>query len=91
MKLGKLTDGIIVLIDVEDGVEVGGSRTEAELYADGYKKACLMDSPSGDAVEKWTEYPTCWVQSWDEPMPEPDPDEITPEEALEIIIGGTEQ
>ena len=88
MKVGKLIEGQMSLVEVENGHEVGGERTEQELYALGYKKACLMPQPSEQATESWTEYPTCWVQSWDEPMPEPDPDEITAEEALDIITGG---
>lgn len=90
MKVGKLINGTAELIEVENGIEVGGERTEEELYALGYKKACLMTIPSPEATESWTEYPTCWVQTWTEPLPEPDPDYITAEEALEIITGGNE-
>lgn len=58
MKLAKLTDGSIDLVEVEDGKEVGGQRSEESLYADGYKKAC----PSSNGEGEWKEYPTCWVQ-----------------------------
>lgn len=48
------------LVEVEDGHEVGGDRTEQQLYDDGYKKACLYH---GEAQEtEWVEYPTCWVE-----------------------------
>ena len=89
MEVGKLINGTAELIEVENGIEVGGERTEEELYALGYKKACPMPRPSEEATENWREYPTCLVQEWIEPAPEPDPDEITAEEALDIITGGT--
>ena len=59
MKLAKRINGTIVLVEVEGGMEVGGQRSEAALYADGYKKAC----PTYDGQGEWREYPTCWVQS----------------------------
>lgn len=61
MKLGKITNGAIDLIEVENGEEITREktkRTEAELYSDGYKKAC----PSEDGTGEWSEYPTCLVQ-----------------------------
>lgn len=58
MKLAKIIDNEVVLIDVEDGKEVNGSRTEKALYQDGYKKAC--PTPDGEGI--WKEYPTCFVQ-----------------------------
>ena len=59
MKLGKFINNEVDLIEVEDGMEVNGSRTEQELYANGYKKACLCHE-DGETV--WTEYPTCLVE-----------------------------
>ena len=57
MKLGKIINGEIILVEVEDGKEIGGQRSEAELYNEGYKKAC--ENPDGG---EWKEYPTCLVQ-----------------------------
>lgn len=59
MKLGKIINDNIELIEVENGLEVDGLRTEQELYNDGYKKACLY---YGDCKTTWTEYPTCFVE-----------------------------
>ena len=59
MKLGKIINDSIVLVDVEDGMEVNGTRTEQDLYNDGYKKACLY---YGDGKTEWIEYPTCFVE-----------------------------
>ena len=61
MKLGKITDGTVDLVDVENGKEITKSRrkrTEPQLYAAGYKKAC----PSEDGTGEWKEYPGCLVQ-----------------------------
>lgn len=60
MKLAKKTDEGVILVEVENGIEVGGTRSEQGLYADGFKKACLSPSETGE----WTEYPTCFVQEW---------------------------
>jgi len=58
MKLAKKTDEGIILVEVENGIEVGGTRSEQSLYADGFKKAC----PTPDETGEWTEHPTCFVQ-----------------------------
>lgn len=60
MKLGKIKDGAVELIEVEGGKELGGVRTEEQLYAEGFKKAC----PTPDGTGEWIEYPTCFVQEW---------------------------
>lgn len=89
MKLGKIISGIIDLVEVENGREVGGKqRNEDQLYAAGYKKACpYMGDEPGDKV--WREYPWCLVEEIAVPEEAPiDPDELTAEEALNIIIGG---
>lgn len=65
MKLGKITDGAVELIEVEAGKELSGVRSEEQLYAEGYKKVCLTPKPSEDAIEFWKEYPTCIVQEWE--------------------------
>lgn len=71
MKLGKFTKGTIALVEVEDGMEIGGQRrSEAKLYELGYKKACLTPRPSEDAEEEWEDCGTCLVQNWREPVEE---------------------
>ena len=68
---------------------VGGKRTEAQLYAEGYKKACTAPEISG-ATEVWHDYPNCLVQEWVLPDPEEPEGDITAQEALDIIMGRTE-
>ena len=68
MKLGKIIDGIVTLVECENGQEVGGTRTEEQLYNEGFKKACLTPRGSETDTEQWNEYPTCIVQTW---IPEP--------------------
>ena len=72
---------------VENGQEVGGrQRSEAELLAAGYKKACPCD---GEGEKEWREWPTCFVEELvPAPEPDPDPDELTAEDALQIITEG---
>lgn len=62
MKLGKIIDNRIVLIDVENGAELDGEhRSEINLYKDGWKKACpLLETPTEPT--EWIEYPTCFVE-----------------------------
>ena len=92
MKLGKIVNGSVVLVEVEGGKEFGGQRTEAQLIADGFKTACPYLG-SEDGEKEWKDYGTCIVEELvpeAEPEPEVDPDEISAEEALDIIVGGTE-
>lgn len=58
MKLAKIIDEGVILVEVENGIEVGGTRSEQGLYTDGFKKACPSPSETGE----WIEYPTCFVQ-----------------------------
>lgn len=88
MKVGKFINQEMALVECENGTEVGGSRTVEELYADGYKDVCEVERPSEDSVESWQEYETCFIQVWNEPETEPDPDEISDSEALSIITQG---
>ena len=88
MKVGKLNDQVMTLVECENGKEVGGSRTVEELYADGYKDVCEVTKPSEDSVESWQEFESCFIQVWNEPTAEPDPDEISDSEALSIITQG---
>lgn len=77
-----------MLIECEHGVEVGGSRTVEQLYADGYKDVCVVERPSETAILSYQEFESCFIQVWNEPEPEPDPDEISDSEALSIITQG---
>lgn len=90
MKVGKFINQAMALVECEDGREVGGSRTLEELYADGYKDVCEVAKPSEDSVESWQEFESCFIQAWNDPAAEPDPDEISDSEALDIIIGRTD-
>lgn len=91
MKVGKYNNqGEMLLVECENGIEVGGSRTVEELYADGYKDLCEVEKSSEKAILSWQEFDTCFVQIWNEPEVEPDPDEISDSEALDIITGRTE-
>ena len=85
MKLGRKQNNDINLVEVENGHEVNGERTEEQLYAEGYKKACVNTENDGE----WVEYPTCFVFIEKTQAPEPlQEDEITSQEALDIITGG---
>lgn len=88
MKVGKYVNGEMQLVTCEQGKEVGDSRTVEELYADGYKDVCEVEKPSEDSVESWQEFESCFIQVWNEPETEPDPDEISDSEALNIITKG---
>ena len=91
MKVGKYNNqNEMLLVECENGIEVGGSRTVEELHADGYKDVCEVERPSETAELSWQEFDTCFVQIWNEPEVEPDPDEISDSEALDIITGRTE-
>lgn len=86
MYLGKIYNENMMLVECENGHEVNGSRTEAELREDGYKNACMVERPSETATETWKEYEDCYVQVWQEQ--EEQSDEITDSEALQIITQG---
>ena len=78
MKVGKLNEfGEMLLVECEQGMEVGGSRTTEELYVDGYKDVCEIERPSEDAVMTWQEYEGCFVQVWEENMEDMDGDGIS--------------
>jgi len=91
MYLGKIINGTADLVQVENGIEVTrrkAKRTEAELYALGYKKACFTPKENEDDTEVWHEYATCLIQEWVPAMQdEPETDEIPDAEALDIITG----
>lgn len=87
MYLGKFIEEQMTLVECEGGHEVGGIRTEEELRQGGYKNACLVEKPSETAVETWQEYDDCFVQVWEE-QEQVDEDELTAEEALQIITEG---
>lgn len=87
MYLGKFENEQMTLVECEGGHEVGGNRTVEELRQGGYKNACLVEKPSETAVETWQEYGDCFVQVWEE-QEQVDKDELTAEEALQIITEG---
>ena len=64
MKLGKKIDETMLLVECEQGMEVGGERTTEELYADGYKDVCEVERPSDSAWCSYEDYGTCYVQVW---------------------------
>ena len=43
------TTKAMLLVECEQGMEVGGERTTEELYADGYKDVCEVEWPSDSA------------------------------------------
>ena len=86
MKVGKIINGEMQLIECEQGMETGGNRTLEELYALGYKDVCEVERPSETATCTYDDYGTCFVQVWREEE-EPSGD-ITDSEALQIITGG---
>lgn len=64
MFLGKIINNSIELVECEQGKELNGEKTVEQLYALGYKKACLTDKNSDSDIESWVEYLTCIVQEW---------------------------
>ena len=57
---------------MENGQEVGGrQRSEAELYQQGYKKACPYEGEAPGETQ-WVEYTNCFVEEL-VPTPEPEP------------------
>ena len=90
MKVGKFINQAMALVECENGKEVGGSRTVEQLYVDGYKDVCEVEKPSETSVMSYQEFETCFIQVWNKPEAEPDPDEISDSEALDIITGRTE-
>ena len=87
MKIGKYNNDTFITIDCENGKEVNGERTVEELYALGYKDVCEVAQPSETATCTYEEYDTCFVQVWHEEE-HIDEDELTAEEALQIITEG---
>lgn len=65
MKLGKMVNDEMLLVECEFGKEVHGNRTVESLYEDGYKDVCEIERPSENVNETWQEYPTCWIQVWE--------------------------
>ena len=88
MKLGKKNEqDEMLLVECEGGKEVNGERTVEELRADGYKDVCTVAPPSEEATCTYDEYDACFVQVWHEEE-HIDEDELTAEEALQIITEG---
>ena len=73
-----------------DGVRIG--NPPAELYlGEGFKPVQYTDRPepqgAGRYIEKWAETEEAIVQGW-EWHEAADEDEIDPEEALDLLLGG---
>lgn len=49
----------MVLVEVEQGTEVGGARSEKSLLQDGYKPVCEIET-GGEPV--YEDYGTCFIQ-----------------------------
>lgn len=68
--------------------------TDAQLLAEGYLPVVETDAPEVDerreATPHWTIQNHQIVQSWTVEELPPEPDELTPDEALDIILGGVE-
>lgn len=64
MKYGKLNNETLDIKEVEKGVEVGGSLTEQQIIAQGYKPVCEVEKPSDADFFVYKEYDVCFVQIW---------------------------
>ena len=64
MKYGKLENETLLIKEVENGMEVGGSLIEQQIIAQGYKPYCEIEKPQEDAVVRYVEYDSCIVQEW---------------------------
>lgn len=76
MKYGKLNNETLDIKEVENGMEVGGSLTEQQIIANGYKPVCEVEKPSYADFCVYKEYDVCFVQIWKEEGEEVQEDEI---------------
>lgn len=65
MKYGKLLSEELQIKEVEKGMEVGGSITEEEIIAQGYKPLCEIKKPTETSIVYYREYNSCIVQEWE--------------------------
>lgn len=64
MKYGKLENENLLIKEVENGMEVGGSLTEQQIIEQGYKPYCEVEKPKEVDYYTYKEYETCIVQEW---------------------------
>lgn len=64
MKYGKLNNETLDIKEVENGMEVGGSLTEQQIIANGYKPVCEVEKSGDSTFCVYKEYDVCFVQVW---------------------------
>lgn len=64
MKYGKLINDTLEIKEFENGMEVGGSLTEQQIIAQGYKPYCETEKPEEADFFINREHETCIVQEW---------------------------
>lgn len=76
MKYGKLNNETLDIKEVENGMEVGGSLTEQQIIANGYKPVCGVEKSGDSTFCVYKEYDVCFVQIWKRDGEEVQEDEI---------------
>lgn len=76
MKYGKLNNETLDIKEVENGMEVGGSLTEQQIIANGYKPVCEVEKSGDSTFCVYKEYDVCFVQIWKRDGEEVQEDEI---------------
>lgn len=76
MKYGKLENENLLIKEVEQGKEVGGSLTEQQIIEQGYKPVCEIEKPTEADFFVYKEYDACFVQIWKRNGEEIQEDEI---------------
>ena len=76
MKYGKLNNETLDIKEVENGMEVGGSLTEQQIIANGYKPVCEVEKSDDSTFCVYKEYDVCFVQIWKRDGEEVQEDEI---------------
>lgn len=76
MKYGKLNNETLDIKEVENGMEVGGSLTEQQIIANGYKPICEVEKSGDSTFCVYKEYDVCFVQIWKRDGEEVQEDEI---------------
>jgi hypothetical protein len=76
MKYGKLNNETLDIKEVENGIEVGGSLTEQQIIANGYKPVCEVEKSGDSTFCVYKEYDVCFVQIWKRDGEEVQEDEI---------------
>lgn len=76
MKYGRLENENLLIKEVENGIEVGGSLTEQQIIEMGYKPVCEIEKPTEADFFVYKEYDACFVQIWKKEGEEIQEDEI---------------